>query len=146
MNRYRDYLEYSARNQITWWGPHGQGTLADYASKQWGGLVKEFYYPRWRTFINHVVSAVETGVALNQTDFLAESLVKEVEWMQETTCLGGCFTDSSVTTPPRDLKVTDKYPVEAVEDTVLVVQDIVDRWGQIASRLAKDAKPVKNAP
>ncbi|KAF9912258.1 hypothetical protein EC991_000149 [Linnemannia zychae] len=148
MNRYRDYLEYSARNQITWWGPHGQGTLADYASKQWGGLVKEFYYPRWRIFVDHLVSAVETGAALNQTAFLAESLVKETEWMQETTCLGGCFADSSMTASSlRDSSgVSNKYPVEAVEDSVLVAQDLVDRWGLIAVRLAKDAKPVKNEP
>ncbi|KAF9130139.1 hypothetical protein BGW39_003421 [Mortierella sp. 14UC] len=146
MNDYRDYLEYSARNQITWWGPHGQGTLADYASKQWGGLVKEFYYPRWRIFVDHLVSAVETGATLNQTACHAESLVKEVEWMQETTCLGGCFADSSVTTSRVGAEATDKYPVEAVEDSVLVAQDLVDRWGQTAARLAKDAKLIPNEP
>ncbi|KAG0247880.1 hypothetical protein BGZ95_008369, partial [Linnemannia exigua] len=147
MNRYRDYLEYNARNQITWWAPHGQETLADYASKHWGGLVKEFYYPRWRIFVDHLVSAVETGRVLNQTACLSESLVKETEWMQETTCLGGCYADSSRVTQSRDDDdddtddATTKYPVEAVEDTVLVAQDLVDRWGLIAARLAKDAKP-----
>ncbi|KAK3832337.1 MAG: tim-barrel domain-containing protein [Linnemannia gamsii] len=147
MNHYQDYLEYNARNQITWWAPHGQDTLADYASKHWGGLVKEFYYPRWRIFVDHLVSAVETGNKLNQTACLSESLVKEIEWMKETTCLGGCFADSSLEARWRDdPHVTTKYPVEAVEDTVLVAQDLMDRWGLIAMRLAKDAKPVRNEP
>ncbi|KAF8948668.1 hypothetical protein BGZ47_003314 [Haplosporangium gracile] len=146
MNHYRDYLEYSARNQITWWGPQGQGSIANYASKGWGGLAKEFYYPRWRTFVSHLVSAVETGTALNQTAYLQESLVDEIAWVGETTCLGGCFEDSLVATPARDSAVaaTKKYPVEAVEDTILVAQDLMDRWGLIAVRLAGDAKVVKN--
>jgi hypothetical protein len=150
MNHYRDYLEYSARNQITWWGPHGQGTLANYGSKGWGGLVKEFYFPRWRIFVDHLVAAVETGTALNQTAYLAESLIDDTSWVSETTCLGGCFVDSSVaTTSTRDpaaaaVAATKKYPVEVVEDTVLVAQDLVDRWGIIALRLAGDAQPVNN--
>ncbi|KAG0296886.1 hypothetical protein BGZ96_008241 [Linnemannia gamsii] len=148
MNHYRDYLEHSARNQITWWGPFGQGPLANYGSKGWGGLVKEFYFPRWRTFVDHLVAAVETGTALNQTAYLAESLIDEISWVSETTCLGGCFVNSSVATTstmdPAAAAATMKYPVEAVEDTVLAAQDIVDRWGLIAVRLAGDAKVVKN--
>lgn len=146
MNKYRDYLEHSARNQITWWGPHGQGTLANYASKGWGGLVKEFYFPRWRTFVAHLVSAVETGTVLNQAKYLEESLADEIAWVGETTCLGGCFEDDSAERPVREQAVAaiKKYPVEAVEDSVLVAQDLVDRWGLIAVRLAGDAKVVKN--
>ncbi|KAG0219035.1 hypothetical protein BGX33_005077 [Mortierella sp. NVP41] len=142
MNRYRDYLEHSARNQITWWGPHGQGVLADYASKHWGGLVKEFHYPRWRIFVDHLVFAVEIGSAFDQTAYLADSLAKETSWVAETTCLGGCYADKSLTTA-RDPGVTKKYPLEPVEDTVLVAQDMVDRWGQIAMRLAQASKDAK---
>jgi alpha-N-acetylglucosaminidase len=39
------YLEYSARNQVTIWGPSAQ--INDYASKQWGGLVRDYYVPRY---------------------------------------------------------------------------------------------------
>ncbi|KAF9297511.1 hypothetical protein BGZ88_009772 [Linnemannia elongata] len=146
MNKYRDYLEYNARDQITWWGPRGQGNLANYASKGWGGLVKEFYYPRWRTFVKHLVSAVETGTVLDQAKYLEESLVDEIMWVGETTCLGGCFEDDSVERLVKEQVVaaTKKYPVVAVEDSVLVAQDLVDRWGLIAVRLAGDASVVKN--
>ena len=41
---YAAYLEYNARNQITLWGPSGQ--ISDYASKQWGGLIRTYYIPR----------------------------------------------------------------------------------------------------
>lgn len=144
MNQYRDYLEYNARNQITWWGPNGQASLADYASKEWGGLVKEFHYPRWQTFVDWLVSAVEKRSTLDYKAFLADSLTKEAGWMKETTCLGGCYDDpassSSSSVSVGDPEVTSKYPVEAVEDAVLVAQDMVDKWGLIAVRLAQASK------
>ncbi|KAF2732983.1 putative alpha-N-acetylglucosaminidase [Polyplosphaeria fusca] len=49
-----DFYEYNARNQISMWGP--QGEINDYASKQWAGLVEEYYLKRWRVFLDYVVS------------------------------------------------------------------------------------------
>ena len=48
-----DYYEYTARNQITLWGPSGE--INDYASKQWGGLVADYYLPRWETFLGYLL-------------------------------------------------------------------------------------------
>ncbi|KAI0348304.1 alpha-N-acetylglucosaminidase [Trametopsis cervina] len=63
---YEAFLEYQARNQITLWGPTGQ--INDYASKQWAGLVGEYYAKRWDTFVSILVGQKATGVAYNQTD------------------------------------------------------------------------------
>ena len=41
----QDWLEFNARNQITLWGPHGE--INDYAKKEWGGLVRDYYKARW---------------------------------------------------------------------------------------------------
>ena len=40
------------RNQITLWGPNGE--LNDYASRSWGGLVNNYYVPRWEIFIEYL--------------------------------------------------------------------------------------------
>ncbi|KAF2113315.1 putative alpha-N-acetylglucosaminidase [Lophiotrema nucula] len=48
-----DFYEYNARNQITLWGPEGE--INDYASKSWGGLVGDYYLPRWQVFLNYIV-------------------------------------------------------------------------------------------
>lgn len=45
---HRDWLEFNARNQITLWGPTGQ--INDYAAKAWGGLVRDYYKPRWQLY------------------------------------------------------------------------------------------------
>jgi alpha-N-acetylglucosaminidase len=39
----------NAKAQVTVWG--GQGNLADYASKAWQGLYRDFYLPRWTQFL-----------------------------------------------------------------------------------------------
>lgn len=63
---YTAYLEYQARNQLTLWGPTGE--INDYASKQWAGLVGEYYGARWEAFIATLVGTKATGQLYNATD------------------------------------------------------------------------------
>ena len=47
--------EWNARVQITTWGNRycaDTGGLRDYAHKEWQGLLKDFYYPRWEAYFN----------------------------------------------------------------------------------------------
>lgn len=46
--------EWNARVQITTWGNRycaDTGKLRDYAHKEWSGLLKDFYYPRWQHYL-----------------------------------------------------------------------------------------------
>lgn len=51
----KDLYEWNARVQITTWGNRtcaDQGGLRDYAHKEWQGLLRDFYYPRWHTYLD----------------------------------------------------------------------------------------------
>jgi len=51
----KDLYEWNARVQITTWGNRycaDTGGLRDYAHKEWQGLLKDFYYPRWKTYFD----------------------------------------------------------------------------------------------
>ena len=51
----KDLYEWNARVQITTWGNRecaDRGGLRDYANKEWNGLLKDFYYPRWQTYFD----------------------------------------------------------------------------------------------
>lgn len=53
----KDWLEWNARVQITTWGNRTAsegGGLHDYAHKEWNGLLKDFYYPRWKTWLDRL--------------------------------------------------------------------------------------------
>lgn len=50
----KNQYEWNARVQITTWGNRicaDQGGLRDYAHKEWQGILKDFYYPRWATYM-----------------------------------------------------------------------------------------------
>lgn len=48
-----DQYEWNARVQITTWGNRycaDTGKLRDYAHKEWQGILRDFYYPRWQKY------------------------------------------------------------------------------------------------
>lgn len=52
----RANFEFNARNQITLWGPNGE--IMDYANKQWSGVVKDYFRPRWDLFFTELESSL----------------------------------------------------------------------------------------
>lgn len=52
----KDQYERNARTLITVWGPHTPNALFfDYSNRQWSGLIKDFYKPRWEQFIQFLL-------------------------------------------------------------------------------------------
>ncbi|XP_055885220.1 alpha-N-acetylglucosaminidase-like isoform X4 [Biomphalaria glabrata] len=68
--------EYNARNQITLWGPSGQ--IHDYASKQWAGVVADYYKPRWQFFTNWLVQLIQNDSQWDSNIF-EENILSTVE-------------------------------------------------------------------
>lgn len=59
----KKFYEWNAKVQITTWGNRqcaDDGGLHDYAHKEWAGLLKDFYYPRWKRFLD-MLSDVLSG-------------------------------------------------------------------------------------
>lgn len=47
--------EFNAKALVTTWGAYNQaeiGQLHDYSNRQWSGLIKDYYKPRWERWIN----------------------------------------------------------------------------------------------
>uniref|UniRef100_A0A2C9K9Q2 Alpha-N-acetylglucosaminidase n=1 Tax=Biomphalaria glabrata TaxID=6526 RepID=A0A2C9K9Q2_BIOGL len=68
--------EYNARNQITLWGPSGQ--IHDYASKQWAGVIADYYKPRWQFFTNWLVQLIQNDSQWDSNIF-EENILSTVE-------------------------------------------------------------------
>lgn len=50
----KDLYEKNARALVTYWGPAESETdLRDYAHKEWGGLIRDVYMPRWQRFFDY---------------------------------------------------------------------------------------------
>ena len=61
----KDWLELNnARTLITTWGDEinaNQGGLRDYSYRACGGMLKDFYYPRWKYFFENDLQSPEDG-------------------------------------------------------------------------------------
>lgn len=78
----KDLYEWNARVQITTWGNRtaaNDGGLRDYAHKEWNGLLRDFYYPRWKTWIDQQTAQLN-GVPMKEIDFYAI----EEPWTRQT--------------------------------------------------------------
>lgn len=77
----KDRYEWNARVQITTWGNRitsDQGGLHDYAHKEWNGLLRDFYYMRWKVYFEELARQIR-GDAPHTIDFYG----LEEKWTQE---------------------------------------------------------------
>lgn len=50
----KQWLTESARALLTIWGPYKDSEIYDYAWREWSGLIKNFYIPRWNIFFDAI--------------------------------------------------------------------------------------------
>jgi alpha-N-acetylglucosaminidase len=65
----------NAKTLITLWG--GEGHLNDYASRSWHGMYKEFYWPRWKMFLQALRASAVTNKPFDEVK--ERELIKEWE-------------------------------------------------------------------
>ena len=78
----KDLYEWNARVQITTWGNRtaaDNGGLRDYAHKEWNGLLRDFYYNRWKVWIEQQKAQLN-GASAKKIDFYA----LEEPWTKQT--------------------------------------------------------------
>lgn len=78
----KDLYEWNARVQVTTWGNRvaaDEGGLRDYAHKEWNGLLRDFYYNRWKVWIDRQKAQLN-GAPVKAIDFYAI----EEPWTEQT--------------------------------------------------------------
>lgn len=75
--REKNLYEFNARDLITLWGPK-DCALHDYASKQWNGMLKGFYEPRWQQFFQYVLTCMKDGKKVNMNHY--DQNIENWEW------------------------------------------------------------------
>lgn len=64
----KDYYRRNVLALITIWGPGENPKIFDYAWREWGGMLKEYYYARWNLFLTEVEEHFETYPAEHPED------------------------------------------------------------------------------
>lgn len=53
VKEYQDLYEFNARQLIGTWSAENT-SLRDYGHREWGGMLKDYYYPRWNVYLNYL--------------------------------------------------------------------------------------------
>lgn len=96
----KQLYEWNARTLITTWGDRNaanNGGLRDYSHREWAGILKDFYYPRWKAWF-----------ALQKTRFDG-STADDIDW----------YAMEEPWTRERNV-----YPVKAQGDPVAVAKEV----------------------
>ncbi|MEO5916323.1 MAG: alpha-N-acetylglucosaminidase [Luteolibacter sp.] len=76
------YMDEVSRVILTSWVANPQTDLADYANREWSGLLGEYYFPRWKMFLDGVGEALESGRDFDQKAFEKKRGEMEVKWIR----------------------------------------------------------------
>lgn len=74
----KDYYERNARTILTIWQPYKKATLRDYASRQWSGMIKDYYKPRWELLCLELRNCIVSGDLFDVKAY--ENTVKELDF------------------------------------------------------------------
>jgi alpha-N-acetylglucosaminidase len=104
-----DLYERNARDLITLWGDKESG-LHEYACRQWSGLVKDFYKPRWEKYFVYLREKMVNGSRMEENGF--QDMIKSWEW-------------EWVNRKGKD------FPEEPVGDAVTVVREMYKKYATL---------------
>jgi len=76
-----DYNEANAREILTAWHVPG-GQLNDYASRQWNGLMRDYYLPRWEKWVDLATESLEHGTPFPESDYVAWVNTTCAQWIR----------------------------------------------------------------
>ncbi|NIM14896.1 MAG: alpha-N-acetylglucosaminidase [Candidatus Aminicenantes bacterium] len=80
----KDFYQWNARAIVTMWEPAKTSQLRDYASKQWSGLLSDFYLPRWKLFLDRLAESLKDNKRLDKKKFFNDLKEMELRWIQQT--------------------------------------------------------------
>jgi alpha-N-acetylglucosaminidase len=88
----KQLAERNARMQITFWGPdfNPKTNLHEYAHKEWSGLIKDLYLPRWELFFEQLDNELAGKPSIG-VDFFAMELKWSKQYNSYTTIPKGDY-------------------------------------------------------
>ena len=115
----RALYEWNARTQITLWGPR-DSLLHEYAEKQWAGMLRGFYGPRWRIFLERLDGSLASGSPFDAERFERDIREWEERWTHQT---GGSSGRSAAA-------ASDSYATEPQGDAAAVSRKLFEKYGR----------------
>lgn len=85
------YYRRNARTILSTWG--NECSIRDYASKSWSGLLSSYYAPRWKMFIDEIISCMKERREYDEDEFFQRLTIFENDWAENERTISCMETD-----------------------------------------------------
>ena len=134
------YYRRNARTLITIWGE--QTSIKDYATRLWSGLIDSYYAPRWKMFIDEILSCIREGRQYDEKAFFERLDAFEEDWAfndREIVCrepvdyveLSNQIIEKYSLSEPKHLKIMtynvgvfSKYSADSTPDVARLIREL----------------------
>ncbi len=120
--------EANARNLITAWGPiTPQAVQYDYSNRQWSGLIKGFYKPRWEQFFKFLLEQKEDASRYSE---------KELKWSYDRPAhYANEFYSKLSNWEKKWIEQIESYPSKPQGDPAKIAGELYDKWKKVSENL-----------
>lgn len=117
----KKYFDRNARTLITLWGDvDGDTSLFDYSWREWSGLIKEYYYPRWEAFYSDALNHLKSG-----TKFVLDA---GIPFFGRTRLRATEFGKNLAEFENKWCKTYSEYEKPTDRDVVPAVNQTIEKW------------------
>lgn len=76
------YMGKIARMILTTWVENPQTDLADYANREWNGLIGRYYAPRWKLFFDSAAADIAAGKSFDKKAYDKKRCALDLAWVE----------------------------------------------------------------
>jgi alpha-N-acetylglucosaminidase len=105
----RKLYEWNARSLITLWGPR-DSILHEYSQREWSGMIRGFYLPRWEMFFDRLAKSLSDKKSLDEKRLESDLRDWDAAWVRRA----------------------ETYPDAPSGDPVAVSQRLWEKYGRLA--------------
>jgi alpha-N-acetylglucosaminidase len=105
----RRLYEWNARSLITLWGPR-DSILHEYSQREWSGMIRGFYLPRWEMFFDRLAKSLSDKKSLDEKRLESDLRDWDAAWVRRM----------------------ETYPDVPSGDPVAVSQRLWEKYGRLA--------------
>ena len=114
--------DYNASMLKTIWGPEQKPLLFDYAWSEWSGLIKQYYYMRWKSFFDMLSIRLKSNTTYSEKN--APSVLSQKAFRAND------FYDNLADKELEWIKNIKKFPAQKDEDEIKVAKELYNKYKQ----------------
>lgn len=113
-----DYLDFSAKCLLSTWAENPGTNLVDYANREWSGMLRDLYLPRWELFVQRMDEALQAGKPLDVNAMNKERGQLDYKWAHDA---------------------SKKYDTQPTGNAIVVARQMLEKYAPLVETYTSSA-------